>query len=180
MRLQFQLNNLDNANALVPIAHPMSMFTNIKLYAGGQLCENIEELGPLANILDKLKPYVRRVNDSMMSHVIVGGSGHLDARTPMAASASRRCILELPLGVFRTQKMIPLHLVSGLTVELTLGDAKQAFADSTTGTGAVDRSSSWDISDVSLMANCLHANSLVHSIKTTLPRAWRCQSHSLQ
>ena len=42
--------------------------------------------------------------------------------------------------------MIPLHLVSGLTVELTLGDSEQAF----TGTGV-----NWDISDVSLIANCL-------------------------
>ena len=51
VRLQFQLNNLDNTNPLVPIAHAMSMFTNIKLYAGGQLCENIEELGPLQTFL---------------------------------------------------------------------------------------------------------------------------------
>ena len=48
--------------------------------------------------------------------------------------------------------MIPLHLVSGLTVELTLGEADQAF----TGTGI-----NWDISDVSLIANCLGVNSTI-------------------
>ena len=81
VRLQFQLNNLDAANHLIPIAHPMSMFSNIKVFASGQLCENVEEVGVIANILDKLKPYVKRVNDSMMSHTLIQGSGHPDTRT---------------------------------------------------------------------------------------------------
>ena len=83
VRLQFQLNNL-GASALEPIAHPLAMFSNVKLYAGGQLCENIEELGPLATILDKLKPYVRRANDSMMSRTLKQGSGRLDCRAHLA------------------------------------------------------------------------------------------------
>ena len=107
IRLQFQLNNLDATNNLIPLAHPMSMFTNIKLYAGGQLVENIEELGPLANILDKLKPYVRRVNDSMMSHTLKQGSGHLDSRSHVPNGDSRRCITELPLGLLKSGKSYP-------------------------------------------------------------------------
>ena len=106
VRLQFQLNNLDATNALVPVAHPMSMFTNIKLYASGQIVENSEELCPLAISLDKLKPYVRRVNDSMMSHTLKQGSGHLDGRAHLPSSDSRTCICELPLGLFRSGKLI--------------------------------------------------------------------------
>ena len=82
----------------------MSMFANIKLYAGGQLVENIEELGPLANILDKLKPYVRRVNDSMMSHTLKQGSAHLDSTSHVPNADSHRCISELPLGLFESGK----------------------------------------------------------------------------
>ena len=75
VRLQFQLNNLSTAHPLRPIAHPLAMFTSAKLYAGGQLVECIEELGPMSTILDKLKPYKRCVNDSVMSHVMAGGNG---------------------------------------------------------------------------------------------------------
>ena len=82
----------------------MSMFTNIKLYAGGQLVENVEELGPLANSLDKLKLYVRRVSDSMMSHTLKQGSGHLDGRSHVPSADSRRRIMELPLGLFKSGK----------------------------------------------------------------------------
>ena len=101
VRLQFQLNNL-SANALNAIAHPGSMFTTMKLYAGGQLCENIEEYGPLANILDKLKPFNRRVNDSMLSHPLT--NVNYDSRTALTGGKSRRCIVELGLGLFKSGK----------------------------------------------------------------------------
>ena len=129
------------------------MFQSLKLYAGGQLCENIEEAGPLATILDKLKPSARRLNDSMMSHPLSGDDGAADARENLYQGASRRLIFELPLGVFKSTKMLPLHLLSGLTVELTLGDAAQAFATT--------QPPNWDISDVSMVASCLHVNSTI-------------------
>ena len=49
--------------------------------------------------------------------------------------------------------MIPLHLISGITVELTLGDAGQAF-DTT-------HAPNWDLSDVSIIASCIHVNSTI-------------------
>ena len=78
------------------------MFQSAKLFAGGQLVEPFEELGPLATILDKLKPSMQRVNDSMLSHPIANGQGHLDARIAIPASQSRRCIVELPCGLFKS------------------------------------------------------------------------------
>ena len=159
VRLQFQLNNLE-ATILRPIAGVLSMFTSAKLYAGGQLVECVEELGALATILDKLKPSKRRLNDSMMSHVLTDVTGDGDARSDLGGNQSRRCITELPLGLFKSAgKMIPLHLLQGLVVELTLGDALQAIA--TTPVDAVVVSQKWDISDVSLMASCLHVNSAI-------------------
>ena len=55
VRLQFQLNNLDTTNALQPLAHPLAMFQSLKLYVGGQLCENIEEAGHLATIFGQIE-----------------------------------------------------------------------------------------------------------------------------
>ena len=49
--------------------------------------------------------------------------------------------------------MIPLHLISGITVELTLGDAGQAF-DTT-------HAPNWDLSDVSILASCIRVNSTI-------------------
>ena len=79
-------------------------FNPQSFFAGGQLVEQFEELGPLATILDKLKPGMRRVNDSMLSHPIANGQGQLDARIGIPASQSRRCIVELPFGLFKSGK----------------------------------------------------------------------------
>ena len=49
--------------------------------------------------------------------------------------------------------MIPLHLISGITVELTLGDAGQAF-DTT-------HAPNWDVSDCSMLASCIAVNSTI-------------------
>ena len=159
VRMQFQLNNLDASKFLAPIASPASMFTNFKIYVGGQLCENIEEAGPLCTILDKLKPGARRLNDSMMNHVLL--TSDADIRADLAANQSRRVIFELPLGMFKTSKLLPLHLLSGITIEATLGDAMQAFGAQNTQSTPGAASTSWDISDCSLLASCLHVNSTI-------------------
>ena len=44
------------------------MFASARLYMGGQLVEDIQELGVVAVMLDYFKPVNRRINDSMMNH----------------------------------------------------------------------------------------------------------------
>ena len=160
VRLAFQLNNL-GTHELEPIAHPASMFTSYKVYTDGQLLENIEEAGPLCNILDRCKPVARRMNESAMNHPLTTADG--DARGTLAANESRRIIMDLPLGILRTKKMLPMHLVN-IIIELTLGDKMAAFKDNVgAGTEPTRRSETYDISDVALLASCMHLNSTVNS-----------------
>ena len=41
LRLQFSITN-KGAAILTPVAHPMAMFENVRLYIGGQVAENID------------------------------------------------------------------------------------------------------------------------------------------
>ena len=84
--------------------------------------EQIDELGPLGSIADYLKPTVKRIQESTMEHMHDGTS-----RTALPGGASRRVVFELPFGMFRQHRWLPLHILSQLVVELTLGPATQAF-----------------------------------------------------
>ena len=84
------------------------MFSNMKIYAAGQLVENIEELGVLASIIDRTKPDARRLIESAMAHPVTDG---VEARTPIVGGASRRLIFDLPAGLFKCGKLLPLHLL---------------------------------------------------------------------
>ena len=68
VRLQVTINNNSGANPLQPVADPLAMFASARLYMGGQLVEDIQELGVVAVMLDYFKPVNRRINDSMMNH----------------------------------------------------------------------------------------------------------------
>ena len=126
IRFQCTLTNkaTDAAHLLEPIAHHLSMFSNMKIDAASQLVEHIEELGVLANMIDRMKPSARRQIDSAMNHPLTDDA---DARKTLAGGQSRRLIMDLPAGLFKCGKLIPLHLLQMLSVELTLGDKSQAF-----------------------------------------------------
>ena len=47
VRLQFQLNNLDTTNPLVPVGHPGCMFSTLKLYVGGNSVIILSQAAPL-------------------------------------------------------------------------------------------------------------------------------------
>ena len=127
----------------------------MKIYAAGQLVENIEELGVLASIIDRTKPVARRIIESAMAHPLVI-AGDNERRKTIVGGESRRLIFDLPVGLFKCGKLLPLHLLQMLTVELTLADRTQAFT-----TAGANISDSFDLSDVSLLASCLHVNSTV-------------------
>ena len=133
VRLQVTLNNLtqgpNSANVtvampLTPIAPPLAMFTNCRLFLGGQVVEQIDEVQTLAKIIDRLQPSQRRFTDSMMGHPIDNGQ-----YKQVAASGSRRLLIELPFGMFRQHRWLPLHILSQLVVETTLGPAFTAFQE---------------------------------------------------
>ena len=67
VRLQVTLNNL-GTDPLQPRADPLAMFTAARLYMGGQLVEDIQELGVVSVMLDYFKPLGRRQDDNMQNH----------------------------------------------------------------------------------------------------------------
>ena len=71
---------------------------------------------------------------------------------PMGLLASRRLLIELPFGMFRQHRWLPLHILSQLVVELTLGPALNAFGEA---------NANWSLSDVALLGTCLHVDSSV-------------------
>ena len=61
LRLQFSITNKSGTAILTPVAHPMAMFENVRLYSGGQVAENMGNATVLGNLLDLFKPTARRV-----------------------------------------------------------------------------------------------------------------------
>ena len=158
VRLQVTMNNLaaggqqSDQNPLQPRTDPLAMFSSARLYMGGQLVEDIQELGVVVVMLDYFKPVNRRINDSMMNHPLTAND---DDRTTLRGSHSRKLIFELPFGMLRQRLWLPLHLTSQLVIELTLGPAAQTLS------GAANTSSQFDLSDVSLLGTCLHVDSAI-------------------
>ena len=106
-------------------------------------------------MLERMKPTTRRNIESAMGHPLVNPGATDESRKDIPGGASRRLIFDLPTGLFKAGKLLPLHMLQMLTVELTIGYRGQAFNDGT------NKSTNWDISDVSLIATCLHVNSTV-------------------
>ena len=126
------------ANAvLTPILPAMGMFQRCRLYVAGALVEDIDNVGTLTAIMERLKSAPRRYNDAMESgHAMLGGtdapSFNIDDETltPMAAGTARRTISKLPFGLLAQDKWMPLSQVAagGVVCELELSsNAWQAF-----------------------------------------------------
>ena len=82
---------------MTPTAHPMAMFENVRLYIGGQVAENIDNVTVLGNLLGLCKPVTRRVAESLENHPL---TGNVDERLTIQAGQTRRVIVDLPLGFF--------------------------------------------------------------------------------
>ena len=152
VRLQVTMNNTHGGDSLQPRTDPLGMFTSARLYMGGQLVEDIQELGVVAVMLDYFKPVNRRINDSMMNHPLAANN---DDRTALRNGRSRKLIFELPFGMLKQRLWLPLHLTSQLVIELTLGPAAQSLS------GGANTSNDFDLSDVSLLGTCLHVDSAI-------------------
>ena len=92
---------------------------------GGQLVEDIQELGVVAVMLDYFKPVNRRLNDNMMNHPLAANN---DIRTALRNGRGLELIFELPFGMIKQRLWLPLHLTSQLVIELTLGPTAQSLS----------------------------------------------------
>ena len=85
-------------------------------------------------------------------HTLFNSAG---ATTVVPAGGSRRLLFELPFGMFKQTRWLPLHILSQLVVEMTLGPATQAF---------LEARASFNLSDVALLGTCLHVDSSVTEV----------------
>ena len=140
LRLQFTITNKHGTAILTPMAHPMAMFENVRLYIGGQVAENMDNVTVLGNLLDLFKPVARRMAESLENHPL---AGNVDERAPIQVGQTRRVIMDLPLGFFKQRIWAPLHLISNCAIELTLGDKLNAFKGVNPTTAICPTSVSW-------------------------------------
>ena len=93
VRLQMTIQNLtvDGGGAaapLTPIAQPLAMFARARLFMASQLVEDWVELGPTSVLMDRMKPFMRRANDSLEGHVITGAADS-DQFSPIPAGGGQ-------------------------------------------------------------------------------------------
>ena len=133
------------AAPLTPIAQPLAMFARARLFMASQLVEDWVELGPTSVLMDRMKPFMRRANDSLEGHVITGAADN-DQLFAHPGRGARKVLVQLPFGVVNQQRWLPLSLVAGgLILELQLGDAADAFNEA---------NAAWQLENVSLHATC--------------------------
>ena len=94
VRLQMTIQNLtvDGGGAaapLTPIAQPLAMFARARLFMASQLVEDWVELGPTSVLMDRMKPFMRRANDSLEGHVVTGTADN-DQFSPIPAGGPGR------------------------------------------------------------------------------------------
>ena len=132
------------------------MFSRLRLYIGGQLAEDLTEVGHLAMLLERIKPNARRLNDSLEAHAMTANLGD-EAYSPIPANGARKVVFSLPFGMLNQQKWMPFGLVAagGIVLEAELSsNALQAF----TTPGAL-----WRIQDVSCTLRCTRS---IHPLQT--------------
>ena len=156
-RISFTLNNKDTSNALVPISGPCGMFSRIRVFVAGIQVENLDYVGEICTLTDRLKSADRRQNDSVEHHLLTSGTG--DTYMSIPASGSRKVLFQLPCGATMMEKWVPLALVSGgFVIEMELNADSGAAFDTT-------NTPNWDVTDVSLMAN-------LHTIDSSLANSY--------
>ena len=86
------------------------MFRRARLFAAGQLVEDITELANQATLRDRMLPMARRVNNSIEAHPL---NPDTEAYSAIGAKKKRRVIANLPFGTLNQPCWLPLHLNSG-------------------------------------------------------------------
>ena len=131
-KLMFTLHNNSSSNPLTPVVSPMCVFTRMRTIVSGQVCEDVSQLERCITMMETLQPEARRFNNQISGW---GGASanhdNQDGYDAIPASGSRTVVVTIPSALLNQPKWLPLGLMGGLTIELELGSADQAFS----GTG---------------------------------------------
>ena len=77
---------------ITPARTPLSMFRRARLFMASQLVEDWVELGSTNVLMDRMKPFNRRANDSLEGHIITG-SADSDTNSPIPAGGARNVLI---------------------------------------------------------------------------------------
>ena len=102
-------SNGATAASLTPITPAIGMFQRCRLYIAGSLVEDIDCVGTLTAMMERLKSSARRYNDALESgHAMTGGSSIAvpggynvdnESLTPITPGAAWRSSSKLPFGL---------------------------------------------------------------------------------
>lgn len=113
-RVQFDIRNLvaDKAMHYATLV-PSCIFSRCLIRAGGQIVEDMTDYNRLCHMMQML------VNPHALQDMESEGLGNGN----IPVSGVRRVSFKLLSGILSQSKYLPLKLISGLTIELTLADA---------------------------------------------------------
>jgi hypothetical protein len=172
MRFQFTLSNTDAvaAHVLRTISGPWSFFRRVRILAGGQILEDMDDYNRIHEMFHCLQDPKTRVNDDIegfgMRYDDYGGP--IDAQYPGIAGGSQRVVMfKMISGIFNQEKFLPIRYMP-ITIEIELtsiqNDPVLWPADITAGSApfnTTNTSNSWQIQDVQLKCDlCTLDNAL--------------------
>ena len=122
VRLQFALRNLDQAanHRLRVISGPWSFFRRVRILAGGQILEDMDDYNRIHEMFHMLQDPVNRNNDDIEGFGARYDNTTIDAAYPgIEAQQSRVVMFKLLSGIFNQEKFLPIRYMP-ITIELEL------------------------------------------------------------
>ena len=124
MRFSFDLRELGGASTLTLLSpKAISLFQRARVICGSTIVDDVDYVGRVVTMLDRLKPANRAQNEMIMNGGGVNTSLQSASGTlkPITASGARTFVCDLSfLGLFNQHKWIPCGLMGSLVIELEL------------------------------------------------------------
>ena len=173
VRLQFTLaNNGAAAQLLRVVSGPWSFFRRVRILAGGQILEDMDDYNCIHEMFHMLQDPKNRINDNIegfgMRHDDYGGLGQngyvpafIDLNYPSIAGGSSRVVMfKLLSGIFNQDKFLPIRYMP-ITIEIELtslvndpiiypNDIAQGTGEAAAPFTPGNTSNNWMIQDVQL------------------------------
>lgn len=131
LKIQLTVVNSDDTagNLLRPIVtSPASMFTRMRIMAGGSLIEDITEHDRLYQMLASFQPTGKQFNDQIEGwgvEAAVTGDEYAQNNYPqptIAGASAKKVVCFSPMaGILMQDKYLPLRFMNGLQIELEMG-----------------------------------------------------------
>lgn len=161
VRLQFTVlnNDANAAHLLRVVSGPWSFFRRVRILAGGQILEDMDDYNRIHEMFHCLQDPKTRVNDDIEGFgARYDGYGQaIDANYPSIAGQSQRTVMfKLMSGIFNQEKFLPIrYMPITLEIELTSVNNDPVVYPRDIGLATVpfntaNTSNNWQIQDVQM------------------------------